>query len=30
MTNREALLHLWKSVDKDSIYQMSYIRNLAN
>jgi hypothetical protein len=29
MTNREALLHLWKSVDKSSIYQLSYIRNLA-
>lgn len=30
MTNREALLHLWKSVDKDSIYQLSYLRNLSN
>ena len=30
MTNREALLHLWESVDKNSIYQLSYIRNLAN
>lgn len=30
MRNREALLHLWKSIDKDSIYQLSYIRNLAN
>lgn len=30
MRNREALLHLWKSVDKKSIYQLSYIRNLAN
>lgn len=29
MTNREALEHLWKSVDKSSIYQLSYIRNLA-
>ena len=29
MTNKEALLHLWKSVDKSSIYQLSYIRNLA-
>jgi hypothetical protein len=29
MTNREALLHLWKSVDKSSIYQLSYIRNLS-
>ena len=30
MTNKEALLHLWESVDKTNIYQMSYIRNLAN
>ena len=29
MTNKEALEHLWKSVDKSSIYQLSYIRNLA-
>lgn len=29
MTNKKALLHLWKSVDKTSIYQLSYIRNLA-
>lgn len=29
MTNKEALLHLWESVDKNSIYQLSYIRNLA-
>ncbi len=29
MTNSKALLHLWDSVDKDNIYQMSYIRNLA-
>jgi hypothetical protein len=29
MTNREALLHLWESVDKTDIYQMSNIRNLA-
>ena len=29
MTNREALLHLWESVDKTNIYQLSYIRNLA-
>ena len=29
MTNKEALLHLWESVDKTSIYQVSYIRNLA-
>jgi hypothetical protein len=29
MTNREALLHLWESVYKSSIYQLSYIRNLA-
>jgi hypothetical protein len=29
MTNKEALLHLWESVDKTSIYQLSYIRNLA-
>lgn len=29
MTNSKALLHLWDSVDKNNIYQMSYIRNLA-
>jgi len=29
MTNNKALLHLWDNVDKDNIYQMSYIRNLA-
>jgi hypothetical protein len=29
MTNKEALMHLWESVDKTSIYQLSYIRNLA-
>jgi hypothetical protein len=29
MTNKEALEHLWESVDKSSIYQLSYIRNLA-
>jgi hypothetical protein len=29
MTNKEALLYLWESVDKTSIYQLSYIRNLA-
>jgi|688.fasta_scaffold1218372_2 hypothetical protein len=29
MTNEQALLHLWESVDKSNIYQMSYIRNLA-
>ena len=29
MTNKEALMHLWESVDKTSIYKLSYIRNLA-
>jgi hypothetical protein len=29
MTNKEALLHLWGSIDKTNIYQLSYIRNLA-
>jgi hypothetical protein len=29
ITNEQALLHLWKSVDVTNIYQMSYIRNLA-
>ena len=29
MTNKEALLHLWESVDKTNIYQLSYIKNLA-
>ena len=29
ITNEEAFLHLWESVDRNNIYQMSYIRNLA-
>ena len=29
MTNKEALMHLWESVDKTNIYQLSYIKNLA-